>query len=40
MHTGIRMTRVARSMQMRTPPAVPSALGLVLLVTVILILPL
>jgi hypothetical protein len=34
------MTRVAQSMPVTTPLAAPSALGLVVLLTVILILPL
>jgi hypothetical protein len=40
MHTEIAMDRNARSMQMTTPVSATSALGLVLLLTVILILPL
>jgi len=39
-HTDSTMTRVAQSISMTTPLAAPSALGLVLLLTIILILPL
>ena len=40
MHTEMTMDRLAPSMQMTTPASATSVLGLVLLLTVILILPL